>query len=157
MNHVNTNQIWVVITLFRLIWHQTEFRLVPNQSEKRNKQSYQLYFMKCSTVLGLFEISFFSVFGIWLCRNVENLPIEKYSCSLRSLNSFPKLTSINFENCRSCNILVSYLQPWQLWRYKTRKARTVGSEISDFFSLLFEFFRSKGGPRDTSRESDRKL
>ena len=30
------NQIWIVITLTWLIWHQTEFHLVPNQSEKYN-------------------------------------------------------------------------------------------------------------------------
>ena len=33
-NLVKSNQIWIVITLFRLIWHQTEFRWVTNQSEK---------------------------------------------------------------------------------------------------------------------------
>ena len=32
LNHVQLNQIWIVITIFRLIWHQTVFRLVPNQS-----------------------------------------------------------------------------------------------------------------------------
>ena len=33
---VNLNQIWIVITIFRLIWYQTEFRFVPNQSEYCN-------------------------------------------------------------------------------------------------------------------------
>ena len=27
------NEVWIVITLFRLLWNQTEFCLVPNQSE----------------------------------------------------------------------------------------------------------------------------
>ena len=31
---VDRNQIWIVIKLFRFIWHQMEFRLVLNQSEK---------------------------------------------------------------------------------------------------------------------------
>ena len=26
-------QIWIVITIFRLIWNRTDVRLVPNQSE----------------------------------------------------------------------------------------------------------------------------
>jgi len=30
------NQIWIVITLFRFIWHQTKIRLVQNQSKKCN-------------------------------------------------------------------------------------------------------------------------
>ena len=36
LNFVNSNQISTVITLFRLIWHQMEFRLATNQSEKCN-------------------------------------------------------------------------------------------------------------------------
>ena len=36
LNFVKSNQIWIVITLFQLIWHQTEFRSVSNQSEKSN-------------------------------------------------------------------------------------------------------------------------
>ena len=31
-----SNQIWIVIFLFPFIWHQTDFRLVPNQLEKEN-------------------------------------------------------------------------------------------------------------------------
>ena len=31
-NLVKTNQIWIVNTLFRFTWNQTEFRLVPNSS-----------------------------------------------------------------------------------------------------------------------------
>ena len=35
LNLDNLNQIWVLISLFRLIWHhQTEFRVVPTQSIK---------------------------------------------------------------------------------------------------------------------------
>ena len=37
LNLAETNQIWIVITVFQLICvHQTEFDLVPNQSEKCN-------------------------------------------------------------------------------------------------------------------------
>ena len=35
-NIFKSNQIWIVITLLRLIRHQTEFLLVPIQSEKGN-------------------------------------------------------------------------------------------------------------------------
>ena len=35
-NLVITCQIWSVITLSRLSWHQTDIHLVPNQSKKRN-------------------------------------------------------------------------------------------------------------------------
>ena len=34
LHFVKSHQIWILITLFRLIWHQTEFRLVLNESEK---------------------------------------------------------------------------------------------------------------------------
>ena len=34
LKNVNLNYIFSVITLFRMIWHQTEFSLVANQSEK---------------------------------------------------------------------------------------------------------------------------
>ena len=30
LNHVNHNQIWIVITILWYIWHQTEFRLAAN-------------------------------------------------------------------------------------------------------------------------------
>ena len=33
LNILKSNQIWIVFTPFQLIWHQAEFRLVPNQSE----------------------------------------------------------------------------------------------------------------------------
>ena len=36
MNLIQLNLLWIVIILFRLIWHQREFRLVLNQSEKCN-------------------------------------------------------------------------------------------------------------------------
>ena len=36
LNLVNSNQIWIVNKLLRLIYHQTEFRLVLNKSEKCN-------------------------------------------------------------------------------------------------------------------------
>ena len=36
LNLFNSNKIWIVITNFRLIWYQTEFRLVPNQSGNGN-------------------------------------------------------------------------------------------------------------------------
>ena len=36
LNLVKSNQIWTVITLFRLFRHQTELDLTPNQLEKRN-------------------------------------------------------------------------------------------------------------------------
>ena len=35
-NLVNPIQIWIVITVSQLIWHQREFRLVPNHSENSN-------------------------------------------------------------------------------------------------------------------------
>ena len=33
LNILKSNQIWIVLTLFRLILQQTKFRLVPDQSE----------------------------------------------------------------------------------------------------------------------------
>ena len=36
MSLVQFNQIWIVIALFRLIWNQLEFGVVPKQSEKCN-------------------------------------------------------------------------------------------------------------------------
>ena len=36
LNLVESNQILIAITLFRLIWQQMKFRLVPNQSGKCN-------------------------------------------------------------------------------------------------------------------------
>ena len=36
LNLVKLNKIWIVITFSRLIWDQTEFRLVTNQREKYN-------------------------------------------------------------------------------------------------------------------------
>ena len=35
LNIINRNQILITITVFRLIRHQAEFQLVPNQSEQR--------------------------------------------------------------------------------------------------------------------------
>ena len=40
LNHVKSNQICIVITFLRSIWHQTEFRLVLNQSEKCNHNTH---------------------------------------------------------------------------------------------------------------------
>ena len=37
MNIGQLNQICVVITLFQLIWYQTELRLVPNQTGNCNQ------------------------------------------------------------------------------------------------------------------------
>ena len=34
LNHIKLSLTWIVIKLFRLIWHQTGFRLVTNQLEK---------------------------------------------------------------------------------------------------------------------------
>ena len=34
LDHVKPNQIWILITLFRLIWHKTEFYLLPDQLKK---------------------------------------------------------------------------------------------------------------------------
>ena len=31
LDHVKLNQLWILITLFLLMWHRMEFRLVPNQ------------------------------------------------------------------------------------------------------------------------------
>ena len=42
LNIDESNQIWVVITLFRLIRHQMKFRFVPNQSEKCNYNPFDL-------------------------------------------------------------------------------------------------------------------
>ena len=36
LNRVKLNQIWIVITLLRLIYNQTDFRLVLKQSGKGN-------------------------------------------------------------------------------------------------------------------------
>ena len=43
-NLVNLNKIWIVIKLFRLIWHRTKFRLVTSYSEngKYNLNSVNL-------------------------------------------------------------------------------------------------------------------
>ena len=59
LNLVNLNQIWIVITLFRLILHKTEFILVPNKMEtgKYNLISVDLRRIR-SRILFLYE--FFS-------------------------------------------------------------------------------------------------
>ena len=38
LNLVKSNQIWIIITLFQLIWNQMKFRWVPNQTEHGTKQ-----------------------------------------------------------------------------------------------------------------------
>ena len=43
---VKLNQIWIRITLFRLIWHQTKFRLMLNQSHKLNYNQNSVKFDK---------------------------------------------------------------------------------------------------------------
>ena len=43
-NLVESNWNWIVITIFRLIWHQIEFSFVSNQSEKSNyKYTIQIF------------------------------------------------------------------------------------------------------------------
>ena len=39
LNLLKSNQIGIVLILFRLIWYQTKFRLVQNQTENVKKQS----------------------------------------------------------------------------------------------------------------------
>ena len=39
LNLASLNHIWTVIALFLFIWHQTEFRIMPNISEKCNYNS----------------------------------------------------------------------------------------------------------------------
>ena len=46
LNLVKLNYILIVVTLFRLIWHQTEFRLVTNQLEKCNNDQNFVTFNK---------------------------------------------------------------------------------------------------------------
>ena len=43
---VNSNQIYIVITIFRMILHQAEFSLVLNQSEKCNYNPNFVWFNK---------------------------------------------------------------------------------------------------------------
>ena len=46
LNPVQLNQIQILITPFRWIWHQTEFCLAPNKLEKYNYNVVLLAFAK---------------------------------------------------------------------------------------------------------------
>ena len=46
LNLAKLNQLWIVVTLFRLIWHQTKFRLVANQLGKWNLNPTMVWFSK---------------------------------------------------------------------------------------------------------------
>ena len=57
-NFDTTNQIWIVIIIFRLIWHQTEFSFVLNQPKRYNYNQnlvwltrFRKYFSVCVAVI----------------------------------------------------------------------------------------------------------
>ena len=47
-NLIKSNQNQIVFTIFRLIWNQTDFRLVPNQSENSKYSRISLWFNEIS-------------------------------------------------------------------------------------------------------------
>ena len=51
---VHIDQIWVVIIVFRIIRHQTEFRLVPNKSEECNCKANLVYMNNIKKYIYLF-------------------------------------------------------------------------------------------------------
>ena len=52
-NHFKSNQIWIEITLFRMIWFQTKFRLVQNQLEMCKYNLNLVIFNKIQILLSL--------------------------------------------------------------------------------------------------------
>ena len=95
LNLVESHQILIVDTLFRLIWHQMEFRLVPNQL-KNWKKNYLIlaWFNKvqkkilsmrspkklkfdCLAQLGGFRGNFEALSQVRICR--PPLPPQKWS------------------------------------------------------------------------------
>ena len=60
----NLNQIWIVITLFRLNWHQMAFCFVPNQWE----------YGKFNPNLVLFKKRFFKGLSVSVARARKSLP-----------------------------------------------------------------------------------
>ena len=54
LNRVESHQEWIVFALFRLVWHQMGFRLVPNPSEKCNYNQNFVWFNKVQKLICLY-------------------------------------------------------------------------------------------------------
>ena len=52
---VNQTKFCIIITFFRLIWHRTEFGLMPNQLEKCNYNPNLVWFNKIQKIILGFE------------------------------------------------------------------------------------------------------
>ena len=107
-NLVDLNQIWTIVTLSWSIWHQTEFRLLLNQSEKCN----------CNQDLVLFNViqnQFLYVWGPLLspsksyCRDVKGRGTRSFSVAmmLGNPNLSSGYTSDHYRNSRLGILLVS--------------------------------------------------
>jgi len=73
LNLAKSNHIWTVITLFRLIWHQAEIRLMQNHSEKCK----QIWFSVCN-------------FSFTIIRHADNFPFR-----------YTKIVFYNLMDCRN--------------------------------------------------------
>ena len=89
---IESNRNKIVFTIFRLLWNQTDFRLVPNQSD--NDKNYNISFNNifekiylCAAALwfllnapisrghelNLVKCDTSNIFGLWLCSIFDNL------------------------------------------------------------------------------------
>ena len=68
LNLVESHQILIVDTLFRLIWHQMEFRLVPNQLKNWKKTIW--FWLDSTRFRKKFSVCARQKVEIWLSRTV---------------------------------------------------------------------------------------
>ena len=52
-NIIKSNRSNIVLNIFRLIWHQTDFRLVPNQTGNSKYNLISVWFNKISLCVGI--------------------------------------------------------------------------------------------------------
>ena len=67
---VKPNQIWIVVTIVRLIWYQTIFHLVPYQSEKCNYNPKLVWFNRIQKIfLHVWIVCWNGIVRVdaWLC------------------------------------------------------------------------------------------
>ena len=99
MNLIKSYQIWIVVTLFRLIWHQTKFPFVSNQSERYNSNPSLVRMDKV-------QIRFLSVLvGSWKSAINKAFSAGK-SHSRLFLVTYARFALHAFSNLRTARIIV---------------------------------------------------
>ena len=58
MNLVRRSKIWILISMFRFIWHTTDFRLVPNQSKMFDNNPNLVWFDKIQKCIYLCVVEY---------------------------------------------------------------------------------------------------